>query len=98
MNEELELYKLCCTPDNEYDDCMVDELGWINDNEFCVWVPYRYLQEFIETLTKIFGQNIFDDGGFDANMQCDGVCIDLNTAVGYCVDLESIFPKEKYQH
>lgn len=98
MNESLELYKLCCTNDNEYDTNMVDELGWISDDEFCVWIPYLFLKEFIEKLTDIFGNTIFDDGGFDANMQASGVCIDLNAAIGYIIDLETIFPKEKYTH
>lgn len=98
MNEELELYKLCRTDENEYSNMLVNELGWISDTEFCVWVPYLYLGEFIEGLTKIFGNGIFDDGGFDAKMQCNCVCIDLCEAVGWCIDLEAVFPKEKYEH
>lgn len=98
MSEALELYKLCCTDENEYNSHMVEELGWISDDEFCVWVPYLFLMEFIEKLTSIFSKNIFDDGGFDANMQSSGVCIDLNNAIGCYIDLEEIFPKEKYQH
>lgn len=97
MPDALELYKLCCTKDNEYSDCFVDELGWISDTEFCVWVSYLYLKEFMEQLTKIFGNGIFDDGGFDANMQEDGVCIDLCVLCD-CTYIETIFPKEKYQH
>lgn len=34
---ELELYKLCLTKINVYDDCVCDELGWINEEQFCVW-------------------------------------------------------------
>lgn len=98
MNEELELYKLCCTDDNECGSTIVDELGWINENQFCVWVPYLYLKEFTERLKKIFGNGIFDDGGFDANMQENGACIDLCEAVGYSIDIETVFSKEKYQH
>ena len=98
MSDSLRLYKLCCTVENEYSDCFVEELGWINDEEFCVWVPYMYLKEFMEELTKIFGYGIFDDGGFDANMQTDCVCIDLCDAIGSCIDVEEVFPKDKYQH
>lgn len=98
MSDALELYKLCCTDDNEYSDCFVDELGWISDTEFCVWVSYLYLKEFMEKLTKIFGNGIFDDGGFDANMQESCVCIDLCEAVGSCIDIEIVFPKYEYQH
>lgn len=94
----LDLYKLCCTNDNDYESDMVDELGWINDKEFCVWVPYLYLEEFMDTLTKIFGYGIFDDGGFDANMQSDCVCIDLCKALDAYMDLEAVFPKDEYKH
>lgn len=77
-NYELELYKLCCTNDNAYEDDLVDELGWINDEEFCVWVSYLYLKEFMDALRKLFGYGVFDDGGFSANMQADCMCIDIS--------------------
>ena len=39
MNYELELYKLIMTPDEDDPDISyVDEFGWINDTEFCVWI------------------------------------------------------------
>lgn len=98
MNENLELYKLCRTDDNEYNSVLVEELGWVNDEEFCVWVPYLYLREFMEQLKKIFGSSIFDDGGFNANMQEEGACIDLSDAVGCFANIEDVFSKEKYQH
>ena len=98
MTEELRIYKLCSTNDNDYSCCYVDELGWINETEFCVWVSYLYLKEFIGELKNIFGNVIFDDGGFDANMQENGVCIDLCQAIGSCIDIETVFPKNKYKH
>lgn len=98
-NQELELYKLIITPDEtDTDVSYVQEVGWVNEKEFCVWVSYIWLREFIERLKEIFGDGLFDDGGFDANMQDDCVCIDLCEAVGYAVDIEEIFPKEKYRH
>lgn len=98
MSEELKLYKLCCTNDNEYENYMVDEMGWINDSEFCVWVSYLYFDEFIKSLREIFGYGIFDDGGFNANIQESGVCIDLCEAIGCYIDIETVFPKAKYSH
>jgi hypothetical protein len=98
MNYELELYKLCYTDDNEYGICIVDELGWISDNKFCVWVSYLYLKEFMNKLKELFGYGIFDDGGFDANIQADCVCIDLCEAIGNFIDIEEVFPKDKYEH
>ncbi len=94
----LELYKLCCTEDNACDAHMADEIGWINNTSFCVWVSYLWIKEFLEELEEIFGYGIFDDGGFTANIQSDYVCIDLCEAIGSYLDLEEVFPKEKYQH
>lgn len=96
-NEELELYKLLTSPDEDYDDVLVDEMGWVKD-EFLVWVSHLYAKEFFERLKDIFGSYIFEEGGFIANIQEDCICIDLCEAVGDCVDIEAVFPKDKYQH
>lgn len=99
MNQELELYKLIITPDEtDIEVSYVQEFGWINEEEFIVWVSYLWLEEFIDRLKEIFGNGLFDEGGFNANMQEDCVCIDLCEALGYSVDIEEVFPKEKYQH
>ena len=96
---ELELYKLIMTPDeNDLDFSFVEEIGWVNEKIFCVWISYCWIKEFIDGLKNIFGNNLFDDGGFNANLQDTCICIDLCEAVGYSVDLEKIFPKEKYKH
>ncbi len=95
---DLDLYILCCTEDNEYNTCLVDELGWVNDNEFYVWVSYLWVTEFMAQMRKIFGYGLFDEGGFIAHMREDGICFDLKAAVDDYVDLESLFPKEKYEH
>lgn len=96
-NYGLELYKLIMEGSN----CgfpYVDEFGWISTGEFCVWVSYLWLNDFMVDLKNIFGNGMFDDGGFGANMQENGVCIDLSEAIGNCLDIEEVFPKEKYQH
>lgn len=98
-NYELELYKLIIRPDeSDSDICYVQELGWINDKKFCVWIDYLVLDEFMCRLKDIFGYGIFDDGGFDAKMQESYACIDLCAAIGDCVDIEAVFPKDKYKH
>lgn len=97
MNE-MDLYKLCCTDDNEYGTCMVDELGWVDDNEFYVWVPYLYLDEFVKILRRVYGYGLFDDGDFNACIQSDGICINLCSLLGDYEDLEEVFPKDKYPH
>lgn len=98
MIPELKLYKLLLTNKNVYEDCICEEIGWINDEQFCVWIPYCYLQYAIEELSKIFGCGIFDDGGFDANIQDGQVCIDLCQAIGGYVDIEAVFPKNEFKH
>lgn len=92
MNYELELYKL--VEDKE----LVSELGWISNTEFCVWVSYLNLSDFINKAKQIFGYGMFDDGGFNASMQGDGVCIDLCQMVEGYICVEDVFPKEKYPH
>jgi hypothetical protein len=49
-------------------------------------------------MKSVFGHGIFDDGGFGANMQYNGVCIDLCKMLEGYVDIEDVFPKDKYQH
>lgn len=63
-----------------------------------MWINAGWYEEFIEKLTDIFGYGIFDDGNFNANIQPDAVCIDLNDILGGCVDIERVFPKYRYRH
>ena len=99
-NYELELYKLIIIPDEEDRDILyVNEFGWINNNEFCIWVNISIIDDFIEKLKDIFGYSFFDDGGIEASIGCDDICINLTEACGiYDVNLEQIFPKDKYTH
>lgn len=92
-NYELALYKLITEEE------LVSEFGWSGDNYLLAWINYRDLKEFVDKGMKTFGYSLFDDGGFDANMQSDGVCINLLELFdGYAIDFETIFPKDKYQH
>lgn len=98
MNNELELYKLIMTPDLDNEDfSYVSEMGWEKDM-FLIWIPYGLLEDFMQNMTSIFGYGLFDDGAFDANMQSDGVCIDLAEVLGEYLDIEAVFPKDKFKH
>lgn len=98
-NYALELYKLITTPDEEFKDISyVEEFGWINDEQFCVWVNYVWLYEFIKRMREIFGNGMFDEGGVEANMQEYVICIDLCKVLEGCIDIEDVFPKNKYRH
>ena len=97
MSDELRLYKLL-TETDEDNFSYVQEMGWVTDKEFCVWVSYLWIDDFVKELKNIFGYGVFDEGGFDARMQYDCICIDMCVAVGDYLDLEEVFPKDKYQH
>lgn len=99
-NYELELYKLIMHPEEDDPDFRcVDEFGWINNDEFCVWISHRVWDDFMDRFKKIFGLEIFDDGGIAAQIQEDDICFDLQAAVEpYGVNLEEVFPKNKYEH
>lgn len=96
--EGIKLYKLLATEDNEYEQALADEIRWVSDDELFVWVPYMWIEEFMESMKSMFGIGMFDDGGFDGNFQSDGVCIDLEKMIyGYGVDLKEVFPLDKYR-
>ena len=64
-----------------------------------VWINLIWFDEFVKRLKDIFGYSLFDEGGIEARIGCDYVCIDLEYFVGeYGVDLEEVFPKSKYRH
>lgn len=99
-NYELELYKLIMQPDEDDPDISwVDEFGWICGEEFCVWVNLLFLKDFMERFKEIFGSEVFDEGGIHAKIQDDCVCFALEDIMeGYGVELENVFPKDKYKH
>ena len=90
-NYELELYKLIT---NE-----ISEFGWNSEDEFLVF-PYLFqLDDFIKSLSNIFGKSIFDDGHITAHIGDGYACIDMMEIVGnYGIELESVFPIEEYKH
>lgn len=98
-NYGLELHKLIITPDEEdLDISYVSEFGWVNNTEFLVWVDYIWFKDFMDKMIEIFGYGIFDDANFNANMQSDSVCIDLRDVLSGYIDIEEVFPKDKYKH
>ena len=96
---ELELYKLLVIPnEKDKDFSYIMEMGWVNSDEFCVWVAFDKLKSFVEELKTIFGAGLFDEGGFTGNIQEDCICFDLCAAVGDLVNISKIFSKEEYKH
>lgn len=100
MCNELALYKLCSTEDNEYKDYLVSESGWTSETDFVVWVPHPYFIFFLKELKKVFGNSLFGrvGEGFSASIKEYDVCINLcNVLSDFDIDLQEIFPKEEYK-
>jgi len=91
INKELELYKLV-TKD-------VSECGWVSDTEFNVWLGKFELFGFIEKITNVFGDYMFEDGGIEVRLMKDYICLDLTCLL--CdedIYFESVFPREEFKH
>ena len=53
----------------------------------------------MERFKEIFGSEVFDEGGIHAKIQEDCVFFALEDIMeGYGVELENVFPKDKYKH
>lgn len=76
----------------------VEEFGWASNDNLYVWVYYIFLKDFVDELTEIVGNGLFDDGGINAIMQDNYLCIDVDELLGSYIDVEELFPKDKYQH
>jgi len=91
-NNELRLYKLLTETD------YVNEMGWVSNTEFYVWVSYVWLHDFMKKVREIFGSELFCDD-ITAHLQEYAICFDLCDMVdGNGVDLEEVFPKSEYKH
>ena len=97
--EEIKLYKLLLTEDNEHETALADEIRWISKDKLLIWVPYLWINEFMTSIKEIFGEGMFDDGGFNGNFQRDCICIDLKEMLqDYNLNFESIFPVNEYSN
>lgn len=95
--EEVALYKMLMLPDeNDFGYTLVEEFGWVED-EFCVWIRHSALDEFTQYFIHEFGYCGLDKGGIDVKLQYEDVVINLCELLED-IDIESIFPKEKYKH
>ncbi len=99
-DDEIQLYKLIMNPDDRHPDVSyVTEFRWVNDKQFCIWIDYVWVEDFIKGMIEIFGHDIFDAGEIYANLQHNCLCIDLcEVFEGSDINIEELFPKDKYSH
>lgn len=96
--EEVALYKMLMLPnENDLEDTLVEEFGWVKD-EFCVWIIHSVLDEFVQYFIREFGYYGLDSGGVDVRLQYECVVVNLCELFGDDVDIELVFPKDKYEH
>lgn len=89
-NRELELYKLVT---------QLSEFGWHGKEEFVVFPYMCEFADFMEGLSDIFGDTIYDDGGIVAYLKDGYICFDLLLiADNEGIELEKIFPFDEYKH
>ena len=97
MSDELRLYKLIVEQDEDEWSC-VSEFGWVNDDEFIVFVYHFNVDTFVKELLEIFGRGLFDDEGFKATVKDTYMCFDLCEILESYLDIEEIFSKDKYRY
>ena len=76
-------------------DEYAEELGWVNAEVFCIWVRWCWIDDFLTDLRILYGCEVFDIEGIKALVQDDYICIELSDTY---IDIEELYPKEKYQH
>ena len=98
ISPEVEFYKMIMLPEeDEPEYTLCEEFGWVHD-EFLVWISYDQLQDFIEYFIKMFGCCGLDCCDCKADLGVSYVVIDMCKLLGDTVDIESVFPKDRYQH
>lgn len=96
--EEVALYKMLMLPnERDYEDILIEEFGWVKE-EFCIWIRHSMLDDFVQYFIHEFGYCGLYDGGIDVKLQDTYVVINLCELFDDNVNIESVFPKEKYAH
>lgn len=77
---------------------IINDFGWVDNEHLYVWINYVFVDDFTNELIAIIDESIFDDGGIEAVMQTFCLCIDVEKLIGSHIDVEELFPKDKYKH
>lgn len=67
---------------------------WTSNGDFLVWVDMDKLSWFCHQLTRLFGRDVFAEGGINATLFSNCVCIPLNEFADNRT-LENAFPKKQ---
>ena len=80
-------------------DVFSTEFGWVNEEQFFIWVDWIQVPNFLKIVRNVFGNSIFDEYGSNANVQDGCICFDMTDLLsGYGNLVEDTYPKEEYPH
>lgn len=86
MSEDLKLYKLI----QKY----AIDLGWMDEGtSFCIWIPLSDVDEFVQNLRKIVGDEYFQDDGMCVKIQLENVIFEELNMIFEELDFEGMFDK-----
>jgi hypothetical protein len=86
MSEDLKLYKLI----QKY----AIDLGWMDEGtSFCIWIPLSDVDEFVQNLRKIVGDEYFQDDGMCVKIQLENVIFEELNMIFDELDFEGMFDK-----
>ena len=82
------LYDLLLTEDNKYGTAIADEVRW-EDEGLLVWIPYIWLEEFIEEVNELF-EDWDEEWNTTAIITRDCICINLSEMLKYYVNEDEL--------
>lgn len=86
MSEDLKLYKLI----QKY----AIDLGWMDEGtSFCIWILLSDVDEFVQNLRKIVGDEYFQDDGMCVKIQLENVIFEELNMIFDELDFEGMFDK-----
>ena len=86
MSEDFKLYKLI----QKY----AIDLGWMDEGtSFCIWIPLSDVDEFVQNLRKIVGDEYFQDDGMCVKIQLENVIFEELNMIFDELDFEGMFDK-----
>lgn len=87
MSEDLKLYKLI----QKY----AIDLGWMDEGtSFCIWIPLSDVDEFVQNLRKIVGDEYFQDDGMCVKIQLENVIFEELNMIFDELDLKECLIKQ----